>query len=146
MTSHRFRVVFQSDASSLLPITLTSVKAQLQNAGVSVSWTTQNEVNVKDTRWKGQWTEAQPSAALPQPRQRTTEPLQPLASYTSFDAAPVKGDNFYRIRVEGVDGKVTYSNVVKVTVEEDGSGKTLITLYPNPVSRREGKAWLNCRM
>ena len=140
--SHRFRVVFQSDASSLLPITLTSVKAQLQDAGVSVSWTTQNEVNVKgytvERSIDGGTTFSSVATAVAKNNGATA----PLASYTSFDAAPHKGDNFYRIRVEGVDGKVTYSNVVKVTVEEDGSGKTLITLYPNPVSRREGKAWL----
>ncbi|MDQ2751853.1 MAG: T9SS type A sorting domain-containing protein, partial [Bacteroidota bacterium] len=69
----------------------------------------------------------------------------PLANYATLDAQPNKGDNYYRIRIEGVDGKVSYSNVVKVTVGEDMGGKTLITLYPNPVSRKEGKATLSLK-
>ena len=141
--SHRFRVVFQTEAS-VLPITLTSVKAVLQNSGVSVSWTTQNEVNVREyvveRSVDGGATFATTIATVGAKNNGATTPL---ASYASFDAAPKKGDNYYRIRIEGADGKVTYSGVVKVTVGEDVSGKTLITLYPNPVSRKEGKAWLS---
>ncbi len=140
--SHRFRVVFQSEAS-VLPITLTSVKAAPQNGGVSVSWTTQNEVNVKQYVVERSVDAGTSFSGIAIAAAKNNGATTPLSSYTSFDAAPVKGDNLYRIRIEGVDGKVTYSNVVKVTVEEDGSGKTLITLYPNPVSRREGKAWLS---
>ena len=142
--SHRFRVVFQTEASSILPITLTSVKAQLQNGGVSVSWSTQNEVNVK-----GYGVErsvdggATFSTTIATVAAKNVGATAPLASYQTLDAAPQKGDDYYRIRIEGADGKVTYSNVVKVTVGEDAGGKMLITLYPNPVSRREGKATLS---
>ncbi len=142
--SHRFRVVFQTEASSILPITLTSVKAVLQNGGVSVSWSTQNEVNVKqygvERSVDGGTTFSTTIATVAAKNNGATAPL---ASYATLDAAPQKGDDYYRIRIEGADGKVTYSNVVKVTVGEDVSGKTLITLYPNPVSRREGKATLS---
>ena len=142
--SHRFRVVFQAEAS-VLPITLTSVKAQLQNSGVSVSWSTQNEVNVKGYVVERSVDGGSTFTGIATAAAKNNGATTPLASYTSFDAAPKKGDNYYRIRIEGADGKVTYSGVAKVTVGEDAGGKTLITLYPNPVSRREGKATLSLK-
>jgi|GEM_PF-718385 len=49
--------------------------------------------------------------------------------YTSFDAVPVKGANFYRIKMIETDGSYTYSPTRKVTFA--AKGKLLIT--PNPV-------------
>ncbi len=141
--SHRFRVVFKTEASSILPITLTSVKAALQNGEVSVSWTTQNEVNVKQYGVERSVDGGSTFSNLATVAAKNNGATAPLASYATLDAAPQKGDDYYRIRIEGADGKVTYSNVVKVVVGEDRSGKMLITLYPNPVSRREGKATLS---
>ena len=60
-----------------------------------------------------------------------------LINYSGYDAQPKNGDNYYRIKIEGTDGKISYSEVVKVTIGNAGTG-IQIALYPNPV--REGKA------
>ncbi len=140
---HRFRLVFQSDAT-ILPLTLTQVKAVEQNNRVKVSWTVQNEVSTKDyvveRSMDGGTTFS--TLAVQKARNSGAATGAVLTSYALFDASPHTGDNLYRIRVEGVDGRVTYSVVVKVTIGEYGSRRTLITLYPNPVSRSLGKTTL----
>ncbi len=140
---HRFRLVFQSDAT-ILPLMLTGVKAAEQNNGVEVSWTVQNEVSTKDYVIERSVDGGTTFNALATQKAKnsgaTTGAI--LTSYALFDAAPHRGDNLYRIRVEEEDGKISYSAVVKVTIGADGSGRTLITLYPNPVSRSTGKTTL----
>ena len=128
--SHRFRVVFESDAATVLPITLTSVKAQLQNSGVSVSWSTQNEVNVRKYTVERSVNGGSTFSGIATATAKNLGATQPLSSYETFDAAPVKGDNLYRIRVEGVDGKVTYTGVVKVTVEKTQRASSSLRSIP----------------
>jgi hypothetical protein len=54
---------------------------------------------------------------------------QPFA-YT--DASPLKGKNYYRVKVVGVDGIATYSRVV--TLLNADKGFELISIAPNPVN------------
>ena len=51
--------------------------------------------------------------------------------YQSVDEQPVSGYNYYRIRSVDLDGKVNYSNVVKVWMEPQ---KSDIAIYPNPIT------------
>ncbi|MBB3054940.1 YDG domain-containing protein [Mucilaginibacter gotjawali] len=57
-----------------------------------------------------------------------------LGTYTFLDKNPAKGANLYRLKIEDINGTITYSNVVTV-MYGNGTGlvKTGIVVYPNPV-------------
>jgi hypothetical protein len=55
------------------------------------------------------------------------------ANYSFKDNNALEGINFYRVKINALNGEMTYSNVVKV---EALKTKTFISLYPNPVSGR----------
>ncbi len=130
----RFRIVFQNQ-SAVLPVTLTSVKATPQNSGVNVQWTVSNEVNMKGYTVERSTDGGRTYAAIAEQTAKNASGAA-AGSYSSFDALPQKGENLYRIRMEGKDGAVTYSSVVKVTMGEE-KRDIQITIYPNPV--KEGK-------
>jgi hypothetical protein len=56
--------------------------------------------------------------------------LNEKADYSQFDATPVKGANFYRIRALEQSGKMIYSKVLRVEI---GGTKKGFSIYPNPV-------------
>ena len=51
--------------------------------------------------------------------------------FSYFDASPLKGRNFYRLKMTDVDGKISYSPVVLVI--NGGSGFEFVGLYPSAV-------------
>ncbi len=132
--SDRFRVVFQN--SSVLPVTLTSVKAAPQNGGVQVSWTVTNEVNMKGYTIERS-TDGGSTYNVIATQTAKNNTAAALTNYAGFDAAPQQGDNLYRIKIESKEGNISYSQIVKVTLGEDRKD-IQITMYPNPV-RKEGK-------
>ena len=50
--------------------------------------------------------------------------------YNQVDKQPANGDNYYRIRVNKIDGNVEYSDIVKVSMPEFCSE---IKVFPNPI-------------
>ena len=68
------------------------------------------------------------SQQLPRSNQNDKE------SYSSFDASPYTGVNFYRIKTVEINGKVSYSKLLKVDIGRIIKG---IALYPNPVTGNE---------
>ena len=129
--SDRFRIVFQNTASIALPVTLTSVSATPANGGVSVSWTVNNEVNVKSyTVQRSTDGGSTYTDIAMQPAKNGTA----VTTYSSWDAQPVTGDNLYLVRIEAKDAGVSYSQVVKVTIG-NGSG-IRVRVYPNPATTK----------
>ena len=63
------------------------------------------------------------------------------SEYIVFDANPMIGENYYRLKIIDLDGSYNYSNIKLVKVK---SGETIITVYPNPAVSRERIAveWL----
>ena len=119
-----------------MPVTLTNVKAAAANAGVNVTWTVANEVNIK------QYTVERSTDGGANYASITTQTAKnsvgaAITAYQSFDALPKMGDNLYHIRIESDNGTVTYSQVVKVTIRQTNQ-KPSITMYPNPVRGNEG--------
>lgn len=53
-----------------------------------------------------------------------------LSSYTYFDASPVSGNNFYRIRVTERNGSIKFSNTLNINLRSKG---IWVNAYPNPV-------------
>jgi uncharacterized delta-60 repeat protein len=50
-------------------------------------------------------------------------------NYSSVDAEPMQGINFYRLKIIDADGKYTYSNVVAIKINAAGK----LRIFPNPV-------------
>ena len=121
----RFMIVFRP--SGTLPVTVTEVKGFQKDKGIQVDWTVKTEQNIEryEVQKSLNGTEfakigsvtAIGNGALTQ-------------TYGWFDANPVAGNNFYKIKVVEKSGGVKYTYVVKVTI---GKGDVSMSVYPNPV-------------
>jgi hypothetical protein len=111
-----------------LPVILTSFNASLTSGKqVTLSWTTEQEVNsdffdveksVDAVNWN--------SIGTLKAAGSSSNPL----TYNFVDNNPSKGSNFYRVRINDLDGKFVYTPVKNVRLNESGK----ISLFPNPSS------------
>lgn len=121
----RFMIVFSPLAP--LAIDVTTINAYKKNAGVQVEWTAKTETamdryDVERQIDNGQWTTVNRQTAIG----NSNSPL----TYTWFDATPVVGNNYYRVKAFDRSGSVKYTAVVKVTITK---GIASIKIYTNPV-------------
>ena len=122
---HRFYIVFTPD--SPLPVTITGIKAYPFNTGVNVGWGVSQQINmagyeIQRATNPGNFTTIGTVLAA-----ATTGQVD----YNFFDPNPAIGTNYYKIKARDVNGVLTYSNTVKVTI---GGMPPAITVYPNPVT------------
>lgn len=57
--------------------------------------------------------------------------LTSLPPYSANDFSPETGNNYYRIKEVDKNGGITYSNVIKINVQND----VVTNIYPNPASK-----------
>jgi len=113
-----------------LPIELLHFKAQASSIGtVDLSWATASEWNndhftVERSADLDSWTAIATVEAVGH--------SSALAEYSTTDAAPVQGANYYRLRQTDVDGRSTTSAVE--AIEFFDALAAAITLYPNPTN------------
>jgi len=110
-----------------MPVEFMNFTAQLQGSGVSLNWSTAQEINNSyfevqrsadgNTNWQGiaNVTGAGNS--------------QVVKNYNAFDANPLPGINYYRIMQVDYDGNFKYSNTVNVKTNSD---KTGVSVLQNP--------------
>lgn len=55
-----------------------------------------------------------------------------LGNYTYMYEDPAPGENYYRLKMTGADGKDHYSGIVKIHQNENG--ENTVSVYPNPVA------------
>ncbi len=119
--------VFQIDLS-ILPVTLTNVKAYQQNKGVQIEWTAQEEININryEIERSQNGLQFEKIGSVEAKGNSNT-----ISNYNYFDANPFSGTNFYRIKIieAGHDG---YSQVLKINV--NNSYENILTIYPNPIT------------
>jgi hypothetical protein len=124
--ANRFRIVFAT--LKALPVTFTSLKAYQQDKNIDVEWRVENETNMKQYEVEKSTDGASfSSIAVKQPSANNGG----SAMYVVIDGKPVEGYNYYRIRSVDINGKVSYTNVVKVLI---GTIKQDIVIYPNPIT------------
>lgn len=111
-----------------VPVTFTTVSAQLKGSGVTIDWSTAQEVNNDrfeversangSDGWKSIATVAGAGfSQLPQ-------------HYSAFDASPLAGVNFYRIKQIDKDGRSAYSKTVSARSAEAAGMKVSIAGNP----------------
>lgn len=121
--ANRFSIVFRQMAT--LPVTLTSVDAMLQNKQVWVGWKTENEAGIKqyEVQKSGDGNNFETTYIIPSLNISS-------ANYKWIDSQLSAGTHYYRIKMLSKDGKISYSEIVKINT---GKLVSLITVSPNPV-------------
>lgn len=111
-----------------LRVLIDNVTARQLNNGIQLEWTNLTEKDVANyvierSRDGKDFTAINSQLALGNNDQRM--------QYKSFDASPLPGVNFYRIKVVETTGKSIYSKILNVNLD---NRKTTMLLYPNPVT------------
>jgi hypothetical protein len=119
----RFRIVFKTAVA--LPVTFVSVTAHDKNGDVAVEWKVENESAIKEYQ-----VEKSTDGARFVQAATTAAANTGAASYSWLDQKATPGYNYYRIRSIDLNGKVNYSEVVKVLIEVITPE---IKIYPNPI-------------
>ena len=109
-----------------LPVTITNFSAVKQNTTSKISWITAQEINSREfvvERSINRGRNWQAIATVPASG-NSNSPI----SYSVIDAAPVKGNNLYRLKSVDIDNKFEYSAIRLVSFEN----KYTFRIYPNP--------------
>jgi Secretion system C-terminal sorting domain len=136
--SIRFRLLFVSGfdlvmfddvsltATTVLPLHFTIFSGSNAENTIKLEWQTENEINTKSFEIEKSnngitysaigLTNAKGNNALTQ-------------QYYFTDAAPLPGNNYYRIKQIDKDGRYAYSTAIKVSTKISNNG---ITVYPQP--------------
>ncbi|AEV98072.1 hypothetical protein A4D02_14455 [Niastella koreensis] len=110
-----------------LPLTLLWFYTNQLGGQVALDWKTVSEMDVKDftVEWSANgitWNDLG----------NVTAQNKNNNSYNFMHGDPVIGVNYYRIKMNDIDGRFTYSPVRTVTLKENGNPAVL--LIPNPVN------------
>ncbi|MGN6417748.1 MAG: T9SS type A sorting domain-containing protein [Pseudobacter sp.] len=114
------------DAAQVLPVKLTSFRAEAVNNTVKLSWATSQEIDNKGFEIQRStdgknfvkigWVDGNGT---------TSTPMQ----YTFTDISPAAGKNFYRLSQQDINGNVSYSDIVAASTKK----AMKLNLSPNPV-------------
>ncbi|MBN8863251.1 MAG: T9SS type A sorting domain-containing protein [Sphingobacteriales bacterium] len=112
--------------SSTLPVTWQQINAVVNNRQVNIYWTTltepgNREFTIEHSIDNQSW---QSLHHLPAGGNETSG-----GQYQYTHSTPAHGINYYRIRQTDLDGRFSYSRIVKVNVPADN---TVFSLFPNP--------------
>jgi len=112
--------------SSSLPVELLSFTAKEKNASVLLEWNTAKEMNmanfVIERSENGKQFAVLKTVAV-------SGSYTSVRQYREIDASILKGVVYYRLKMVDIDGKFTYSAIVKVNL---AANATTINCFPNP--------------
>ncbi len=136
--ANRFRIVFKR--STVLPVTIVSVNAVMQNKEVLVNWTVANEINIVKYEVERSADGINFSSIG---NKAATANGASQYQYSINDGEPLTGYNYYRIKYIDANGEMKYSIIVKVN--NNSNEKPAITVYPNPVENNMiNVQFINC--
>lgn len=110
-----------------LPLNLISFNGNNNGNDISLSWQTTNEYNHNYFELEKS-TDGRSFSAVTRVNAQGGFSYLPF-DYTYRDAAPLRGANFYRLKMVAANGAVQYSDVVKVMFGNNGKG---LMVSPNP--------------
>lgn len=119
----RFFIIFRE--SSTLPMSLLSMNAYLKNGNIWIVWKAGNENDIKN--YQVEYSQDGIhflNLGIVEPKNES------INNYEFIHQRPGAGNNFYRIRINKIDGGVQFSKVAKVAIPRSGSS---MMIYPNPV-------------
>ncbi|MEO7960369.1 MAG: T9SS type A sorting domain-containing protein [Ginsengibacter sp.] len=115
------------DQNNPTPVTFMGVNARQQGGGVSVNWSTSQELNSSffDLEKSVDGTSSWSFVSTVKGAGNSSV----VKKYGAFDAKPFSGYNFYRIKQVDIDGKFKYSKTVSIKVD---ASTTNISVLANP--------------
>ncbi|CAN5478573.1 hypothetical protein BH11BAC3_BH11BAC3_00270 [soil metagenome] len=122
----RFKIVFKQLAP--LPVTFKSIKAYEQSDDIQVDWTVENELNIVKYDVEKS---IDGVSFVNVNTTMATGSNSSINNYKWLDKNAVDGNNYYRVRSTGSNGKTDYTTIVIVKISRGPSG---IRVYPNPVT------------
>lgn len=108
----------------LLPLNLLSFTGQKQNSTVFFNWLTTNETNTSHFIVQRS-IDGRAFTGIGRVEAKNTSGNN---IYNFIDANPINGINFYRLQMVDIDGKITYSPIIKIVF----AGKNELQVFPNP--------------
>jgi hypothetical protein len=115
-----------SGNGATLPVTFGAIKASEKGTGVQIDWTSFSESNIANYQIE----RSADGIHFTSVGEVAPRNVAEATNYYFFDALPLSGTSFYRIRNNDIDGKSGLSNIVKINLNK--IIKT-IGVYPNPV-------------
>ena len=105
-----------------LPITFTSLTGNIRNGQAQLNWTIADEHNVDHYQ-------VEESVNGRQFQSFIQVDAASRSSYQTIDAQLHTGANYYRVKAVDIDGKLTYSKIIRL---ENSAIDQQIRVYPNP--------------
>lgn len=111
-----------------LPLTLLDFSGEAQRNGNLLQWKTVQEINTKDfeIEWSYDGQHFEKIAT-----QQSVGNSSTTIPYSYLHTLRVNGDNYYRLKMQDVDGRFTYSNIIKINAKITVAH---FSVFPNPVS------------
>lgn len=114
---------WKAQCPGVLPLRLLDFHADKQAGSVALSWTTANEVNTSNFELErgSDGIHFSSLASIPTHNNTSTN------NYSFVDQNPLS-TNYYRLKMVDIDGKFTYSSILKINF----NGSQSFEVYPNP--------------
>lgn len=129
-TFSAFGVFGVADIGAALPVKFGAIKAYEKLNGIQLDWKvySENKVKTYEIERSGDGRSYTTVGSLPALYNNTSD-----GDYGFFDANPLAGTSYYRIKNNDLDGRSAYSIVIRVNRNKSIQG---LSLYPNPVLNR----------
>ena len=114
---------------SILPVKLSNIKAYQKQQGIQIEWTAELEQGL--SRYSVE--RSADAITFSSIGEVSVRNLTIPANYGFFDANPLPGVSFYRLKSIDVDGRFTNSEVLKIIFN---NLEAAVSIYPNPVTSR----------
>ena len=116
-----------ADIGAVLPVKFGSIKAYEKQNGIQLDWKvySENKVRNYEVERSADGSTYTSVGSLPALYNNTND-----GDYGFFDANPLPGTSYYRIKNNDLDGRSAYSIVIRVNRNKTIHG---LSLYPNPV-------------
>jgi hypothetical protein len=110
-----------------LPVKFGDIKGYTKGKGVQLEWNVYSEINVVQYEIE----RASDGVSFNTVGHVTASGQDGELFYSWYDATPSAGNNYYRIRNVDIDGKSSYSSIVRVSLSNQQAG---FSIYPNPAT------------
>lgn len=127
------------NALYVLPVSLVQFTAAYTGSSVRLQWITASEENSDyfDIERSADGTRFETIGNKPAAGTTTSRQY-----YNYEDASPLTGYSYYRLKQVDLDGRFTYSTIVRVTAQAGARG---ISIYPNPADHYFQLTWTNMK-